>query len=227
MKLLKNALLAAAAVIPLTYAAIGTTYTTWDCCKPACAWSNIRPKTVSGSPKVCDVNNNILAGNSDQYRSGCETGGSAYLCADYAPIPVSEDLAYGFAVRKGDASCCKCYELAWRSGAARGKRMVVQVHNIVQTGSGPGATDADWIIAVPGGGSGVNQLGCRAQYGTNWGAPDGGVTKREDCATLPQNLQGGCYWRFNWAGGLVTGWQVEYKETTCPVELVEKSGCDA
>ncbi|KAH9899024.1 RlpA-like double-psi beta-barrel-protein domain-containing protein-containing protein [Xylariomycetidae sp. FL2044] len=193
----------------------------------ACAWSNIRPPTVLGSPKVCDVNNDALAGNSDQYRSGCDTGGTAFLCADFSPIPVTDSLSYGFAVRKGETNCCKCYQLTWTTGAAAGKTMVVQIHNLVNTATGIGATDRDFIIATPGGGSGVNQLGCRAQYGTTWGDAAGGVTEREDCATLPQNLQGGCYWRFNWAQGDVNGWNMEYEPVTCPSALTSISGCTA
>ncbi|KAI1338240.1 beta-1,4-endoglucanase [Xylariaceae sp. FL0016] len=187
----------------------------------------LRSRLPSGSPKVCDVNNNALAGNSDQYKSGCDTGGKAFLCADYSPIPVDDNLAYGFAVRKGNTNCCKCFELKWTSGAAKGKKMVVQVHNLVDTTSGPGATDSDWILAIPGGGSGVNQLGCRAQYGTTWGEASGGVVSREDCESLPQNLQGGCYFRFNWALGDINGWKVTSKQVTCPSQLTDISGCSA
>jgi len=53
----------------------------------------------------------------------------------------------------------------------------------------------------------------------------GGVSSMTDCEQLPENLQGGCYWRWNWAGGEITGWDVEYKEVECPARLTDISGC--
>lgn len=61
----------------------------------------------------------------------------------------------------------------------------------------------------------------------NRGANNGGVTKSEDCANLPQNLQGGCYWRFNWARGGVNTWNVDYAQVACPTRLSNISGCSA
>ncbi len=55
----------------------------------------------------------------------------------------------------------------------------------------------------------------------------GGVQSRNDCAELPQNLQAGCYWRWNWARGDINGWNVDYKQISCPAELESKSGCSA
>jgi len=57
--------------------------------------------------------------------------GNAYLCDTYAPIPVSDNLSYGFAIMRNKTQCCKCFELQWRSGsAAAGKKMQVQILNI-------------------------------------------------------------------------------------------------
>ncbi|KAK3943232.1 hypothetical protein QBC46DRAFT_377874 [Diplogelasinospora grovesii] len=40
----------------------------------------------------------------------------------------------------------------------------------------------------------------------NRGNQNGGVDSSNSCASLPQNLPGGCYWRFNWAKGDINGW---------------------
>ena len=61
----------------------------------------------------------------------CTKTGTAYFCDIYSPIPVSEQLSYGFAIMRDKTSCCKCFELTWRSGTpAAGKKMQVQVLNI-------------------------------------------------------------------------------------------------
>lgn len=53
----------------------------------------------------------------------------------------------------------------------------------------------------------------------------GGVIGREDCDSLPENLQGGCYWRWNWANGEINGWNVTYNQISCPAALTSVSGC--
>lgn len=55
----------------------------------------------------------------------------------------------------------------------------------------------------------------------------GGVTKMEECEGLPENMIGGCYWRWNWAGGDTNGWAVEYSQIDCPADLTGISGCQA
>jgi len=55
----------------------------------------------------------------------------------------------------------------------------------------------------------------------------GGVQTRDDCNQLPDPLQGGCFWRFNWAKGAINGWNVTYSQITCPDYLSQTSGCKA
>ncbi len=125
----------------------------------------------SGVAKVCDIYNHALpqlVGTA--VKSGCESGGSAFLCDSYAPVPVADDLSYGFAVMNGKEKCCQCFELAWTSGDAEGKRMVVQV--VDTTGDNPDPNSSvqksDVILMTPGGGVGQFDSGCRTQYGTSW-----------------------------------------------------------
>lgn len=61
----------------------------------------------------------------------------------------------------------------------------------------------------------------------NRGNQNGGVGTRDDCLNLPTNLQGGCYWRFNWARGNINGWSVTYNQVQCPSRLTSISGCSA
>lgn len=118
---------------------------------------------------VCDVNDQPLSDDrSSSIDSSCsESGGasSGFLCSDYQPWPVSEDLAYGFAITDGSENCCKCYELQWTEGSAAGKRMQVQIINeggVVENGR------RDFVLLTPGGGVGPNPSGCDAQFGYDW-----------------------------------------------------------
>ncbi|KAL1898253.1 hypothetical protein Sste5346_003660 [Sporothrix stenoceras] len=210
------------ALLPVASAISGKTFTGWDCCKPACAWTATVPQGTSGTAHVCDINNNIL-GNGPLAKSGCDSGGTGYLCDSYAPVPVSNNLSYGFAVMMASNDCCKCYQLTWTSGQAAGKQMIVQAINIGSPSGNVGSNDI--VILTPGGGVGPNSAGCRNQYGTSWGQQNGGVGDRSACANLPANLQGGCYWRFNWANGDLNNWNIDYQQVSCPGRLTSISGC--
>lgn len=59
------------------------------------------------------------------------------------------------------------------------------------------------------------------------GGDYGGVTSRQGCEKLPSNLQGGCYWRFNWARGDMSGWDIQYEQVSCPSRLTDISKCEA
>ncbi len=114
---------------------------------------------------MCDINNNPLA-NPLTAESGCQGSGKGFLCDSYAPVPVADNLSYGFAVVNGAGNCCKCFQLTWTSGAARGKQMVVQAINTFEPSGDVKAGDV--VVLTPGGGSGPNEAGCRNQYGTTW-----------------------------------------------------------
>jgi len=212
---------------PTAPSGTGKSYTGWDCCKPACAWSSNLLKSVSGVPRVCDINNRPLPTQTGlSAKSGCAANGTAYLCDTYAPTIMSPSASYGFAVGFANADCCKCFELRWPTARSmRGKTMTVQVINVGEAVQN--VTTKDFVIQTPGGGVGPNEEGCRYQYGTTWGSPWGGVSSLEACDALPMNLQGGCGWRWEWAGGDVNGWNLEYKQVECPKEIVGISGCKA
>jgi Glycosyl hydrolase family 45 len=57
------------------------------------------------------------------------------------------------------------------------------------------------------------------------GSTVGGVDQSAACASLPSNLQAGCYWRYNWAGGDLIGWNIYYEDVDCPDRLTSISGC--
>ncbi|KAM7189618.1 RlpA-like double-psi beta-barrel-containing domain containing protein [Rhypophila sp. PSN 637] len=226
------ALLASLLTAPLAVNAIsGKSYTAWDCCKPACGDNSVAGAynrlTMIGAPKVCNINNDPLGLSAGLSAApGCGQGGNAYLCDIYAPVPVSEQLSYGFAIMRDKTSCCKCFELTWKSGTpAAGKKMQVQIINI--GGDKTTSSANDLIIYTPGGGVGPVYDGCRQQYGKSWGRTIGGVSSRDECANLPQNLQAGCYWRWNWARGDVNSWGIDYKAIACPKRLEDISGCSA
>ena len=124
-------LLAPAAVSAQGPSGSGQTTRYWDCCKPSCAWPK---KGNSPNPvKTCDKNDQPLndGGNT---KSGCDSGGSAFMCSNQSPWAVDDNLAYGWAAvniagSNEAAWCCACYELTFTSGAVQGKKMVVQATN--------------------------------------------------------------------------------------------------
>ncbi|CAI4210520.1 unnamed protein product [Parascedosporium putredinis] len=223
-------LAAAAAFLPQVSAQNGRTLTGWDCCKPACAWKSLLQGSVSGQVMVCNKDDQPY--NNDQSNSVASSCGESseganlgYLCSDYQPRPVAENLAYGFAITDGIENCCKCFELQWTEGPAAGKKMQVQIIN--EGGSVSESGTRDFILLTPGGGVGPNSQGCSAQYGLDWGRQWGGVSQASDCENIPTNMQAGCYWRWNWARGDVNTWGLQYQPITCPESLTAISGCRA
>lgn len=204
--------------IPLTFAIK---------CKPACAWrSQLRQSGATGQVTVCGKDDKPLSANEgDRVSSSCsQNAGNGFLCSTYQPRPVSNELSYAFAITDGIENCCKCFELQYTDGPSAGKKVQVQ---IINEGGNTENNSRQFIILVPGGGVGPNPKGCSTQYGYDWGREYGGVLKGEECVGLPDSLQGGCYWRFNWARGDTNGWNVEYNQITCPEYLTSVSGCKA
>ncbi|KAF6820780.1 glycoside hydrolase family 45 protein [Colletotrichum sojae] len=202
----------------------GSTTRYWDCCKPSCAWPG-KASLAQGPVGTCDRNDNPLS-DGGATRSGCDSGGSAYMCSGHSPWAVSDDLAYGWAaVRISGGTeaqwCCACYELTFTSGPVQGKKMVVQATN---TGGDLGQNHFD--IAMPGGGVGQFNA-CTDQYGAppnGWGQRYGGVSSRAECDSFPEKLKAGCYWRFDWFKGADNP-AVFFREVSCPAEITSKSGC--
>jgi len=198
----------------------GTTTTTWDCCKPACGWTSNLPSGTTGVVASCSASNEVLSDASTE--NACD-GGTAYSCDTFQPQIINSTWSYAFAGHTNTAttSCCQCYQFSWTSGAGEGKNMIVQAVNA------GGITDVDFDIYTPGGGVGSEEA-CSSQYDTSttgWGAQYGGVSSDSDCDALPSNLQAGCHWRFEWAGGTVNEWTIDFQQVNCPAELTSVSGC--
>ncbi|KAK3301057.1 glycoside hydrolase [Chaetomium fimeti] len=200
----------------------GQTTRYWDCCKPSCAW----PGKGSDTPvQTCDKSDNPLS-DGGATKSGCESGGGAFMCSSHSPWAVDDNLAYGWAAVNIAGSsesqwCCACYELTFTSGPVSGKKMVVQATN---TGGDLGNNHFD--IAMPGGGVGLFNA-CTEQYGApanGWGDRYGGVHSRADCDGFPEKLKEGCYWRFDWFQGADNP-DITFTQVTCPSEISSKSGC--
>jgi hypothetical protein len=223
MHLSATALLAVLPAMAMAQAS-GTGQTTryWDCCKPSCAWPGKGSSTPVGT---CDKSDNPL-NDGGATKSGCDSGGSAFMCSSHSPWAVNDDLAYGWAAVNIAGSsesqwCCACYELTFTSGPVSGKKMIVQATN---TGGDLGNNHFD--IAMPGGGVGLFNA-CTEQYGApanGWGDRYGGVHSRADCDGFPEKLKAGCYWRFDWFMGADNP-AVTFKQVSCPAEISGKSGC--
>lgn len=83
-------------------------------------------------------------------------------------------------------------------------------------------------IALPGGNIGENPLGCNSQWNASsngWGKPYWEIANKTECALLPEELQKGCTFRYDWMEGLSVN-VVTFEQVKCPAEIVTVSGCD-
>ncbi|KAK1021141.1 hypothetical protein LTS16_026710, partial [Friedmanniomyces endolithicus] len=71
----------------------GQTTRYWDCCKGSCAWTG--KADVSAPITTCDIHDKPLT--DANAASGCNSGGTAYMCSDQSPWAVNDTMAYGFA----------------------------------------------------------------------------------------------------------------------------------
>ncbi|KAF3911837.1 Endoglucanase-5 [Arthrobotrys entomopaga] len=208
---------------------VGATGLYWDCCKPSCAWSDKGP--FSTHPvQTCNKDDSPLK---DQTAgSACGQGGTAFVCNNQQPWVVNDTFSYGFTstfiVGASESDwCCSCYELNFINGAIKGKRMVVQAsntgyddptRNIFGVGV-PGARDYASACLNRYDGAGDGFLG---QNGTL-------ITSRDECKDLPQPLQQGCLWRFDWFHiDLFKGAtrpNMTFTRIKCPKVLTDITGC--
>ncbi|XP_060522846.1 endoglucanase-like isoform X2 [Cylas formicarius] len=201
----------------------GTTTRYWDCCKPSCAWVENLPSGYTKAVDTCSADGVTVVNASVQSSCG---GGGAYMCNDQQPFAVSSTLAYGFAAASftGGADvnlCCACFLLTFQD-QIQGKQMVLQVTN---TGGDLGQNQFD--IALPGGGVGIFTQGCQSQWNTpwnGWGNQYGGVSSKSECSQLPEQLQAGCEFRFDFFQNADNP-QVQFQQVECPSEILSRSNC--
>ncbi|CAH1154983.1 unnamed protein product [Phaedon cochleariae] len=201
----------------------GTTTRYWDCCKPSCAWKeNIKTPTMT-PVQTCAIDGNTVVDASVQ--SGC-IGGSSYMCSNQQAFVVNSTLAFGFAAGSFTGGvdnnlCCSCMLLTFQ-GQLAGKQFLVQITN---TGGDLGSNQFD--LAIPGGGVGNFTQGCHDQWNApwiGWGDQYGGVYSAEQCSELPEVLQPGCRFRFEFLEN-VSNPQVSFQQVQCPAEIVAISNC--
>ncbi|GME70689.1 unnamed protein product [Ambrosiozyma monospora] len=200
-----------------------TTYY-WDCCSPSFVWAG-QYSSLKTAVIGCDSNDKSLE-PANTLKSGCESGGNTFSCSDQHAFSISDDLAYGFAAGKltemtTDEMACTCFNLTFTSSAIAGKQMVVQVTN-----TGEYSDDHHFDLAMPGGGVGGYPDGCTNEFGSGytWGKTYGGISSLSDCDNIPEILQEGCRFRFQWLQGADNP-TVSYEQVVCPSELTSISGC--
>ncbi len=83
-----------------------------------------------------------------------------------------------------------------------------------------------FILQIPGSGWGSTANGCLSQFNGSyvWGQQYGGVGTRSDCANLPNSLQAGCYWRFDWFMNSDSP-LIAFQPVSCPSVLTNITGC--
>uniref|UniRef100_A0A6P7HAT3 cellulase n=1 Tax=Diabrotica virgifera virgifera TaxID=50390 RepID=A0A6P7HAT3_DIAVI len=82
-------------------------------------------------------------------------------------------------------------------------------------------------LQIPGGGVGIWNHGCDAQWGAGengWGRRYDGVSSLEECCLLPEVLQPGCRFRFQFMEGVYRP-NVTFQEVQCPAELIAVTAC--
>lgn len=212
-------------IVPNGVSGAGVTTHYWDCCKPSCSWrENIKAK--QGPVASCAKDGVTKLDPSAM--SACGAGGVAYMCNNQGPWTVNSTLAYGFAGAslKGGVDyslCCACLQLTFKHEKLTGKKMIIQATN-----TGADAWQSHFDLAIPGGGVGVNTIGCQTQWNAppdGWGQRYGGVSNKAGCAQLPKQLQKGCEFRFDWLEGIENP-NVDYVQVTCPASIVSVSGCN-
>lgn len=198
----------------------------WDCCKPSCAWKDNIDKSIDKPVTSCQIDgdnpidSNIESGCSDMY-------GDSYICTNQQPWVVNKTLAYGFAsasVKAGTENlCCSCFMLKFKKDLP-GKSMVVQAIQFSNTQDDRGY----FSVAIPGSGVGALPIGCQRQWNAGdegWGDRWGGVHSAANCSQLPEVLQKGCRFRFEFMNG-VSNPEVSYSQVKCPAEIVAITGCN-
>lgn len=197
---------------------VRATWTTgyWDCCKPTCAWPG--KGSVSRPAAACDAATGAVL-EDPSAESVCR-GGTAANCPSYSPFVVQPRLSMGFAAAavsgnnglNGDGNCGQCFELkfidrahmpsSWGGSSQDlvGKSMVIQVVSIFYEVTGAHSFD----LQIPGAGRGAFRAGCAAQFpgaaaeSFDCGSCYGGCPSKANCSALPQALQPGCEWRYDW-----------------------------
>lgn len=216
-------------IIPIPGGLSGSGITTryWDCCKVGCSWKeNLAGTSVTTPVRSCTKDGVATQDVEDQ--SGCTDVGdnTAFTCNDQQPWVYNSTVSYGWVAASFTGGedyhkCCSCVVLNFK-GQLAGKSLIAQITN---TG-GPLAQN-HFDIAMPGGGEGVYDQGCTRQWNSpvgGWGNVVGGVTSEAECSELPDVLQPGCKWRFEWFQG-VDNPDVDFYEIECPQELLSISGC--
>mmetsp|Transcript_62000 Transcript_62000/g.135582 ORF Transcript_62000/g.135582 Transcript_62000/m.135582 type:complete len:468 (+) Transcript_62000:112-1515(+) len=229
---------------------ISGTYTTgyWDCCKPSCSWSG--KGNVKKPIRSCSSKTGEKLFDADT-KSVCD-GGTAASCPDNQPFVVKPSLSMGFAAAAvsgahgltGDANCGQCYELYFSDkqhitangdiwGGAhpdlQGKSMIIQVTNIGYDVTG----DHSFDIQIPGAGQGIFTNGCANQFSTfsveafDCANNYGGCQDSTGCSKLPESLQAGCHWRYEWlkwnTGAKTNNPYVDFRRVKCPTQLTDIS----
>ncbi|XP_060524586.1 endoglucanase-like [Cylas formicarius] len=201
----------------------GTTTRYWDCCKPSCGW--LIPETNEQVPvQSCAVDGVTPIDSNAQ--SGCDASGSAYTCTNQQPWVINDTLAYGFVAASftggvDNHKCCACVLLSFQ-GQLEGKQLLAQITN-----TGDPLAENHFDIALPGGGVGIYNLGCISQWNApenGWGERYGGINSETECSELPDALQPGCKFRFEFMEG-VPNPPVTFYEVQCPRELSEITNC--
>ncbi|KAL0485749.1 endoglucanase [Acrasis kona] len=190
----------------------------WDCCKPSCAWPDNVPTGGAVNSCLKDGYNLAPPNARNICGGGGGPGGPNFVCTNQQPFSIG-DILYAFSA--SNVECCTCYELQFTDTALAGKTMITQVIN---KGGDLGQNHFD--IQIPGGGLGIFD-GCTPQYGSwSGGERYGGVSSAAQCNNLPEQVRGGCFWRFNDFRNADNP-NVNFRRINCPSALVDRSNCRA
>ncbi|KAJ8971862.1 hypothetical protein NQ317_008538 [Molorchus minor] len=211
---------------PIEGGLTGTGYATrmWDCCKPACAWRSVA--YIDPPVRSCEADGSTTS-SSIFDTSGCEDGGTSFICNDQHSWVVNSTFALGFAGTPLDDGngvdnklCCSCFLLQYTG--SQHKQFIVQIIN-----GGSDYSEHQFDLVIPGGGVGAFPNGCTRQWGApvgGWGEQYGGVTSEAGCDDLPEALQEYCHFRFQFLED-VSNLNITFTQVKCPTQLTDITGC--
>ncbi|KAK0564380.1 hypothetical protein OC861_004320 [Tilletia horrida] len=187
----------------------------WDCCKLASAWPWTWLPTNRPSYSCAADGATIL--ENAQAKGGCDPGGVSWACNQHQPFtdPNNPEIGYAIGARwighgeKNFYGACYNVQIKERPG----KTLIFQSLN---TGEDYKYNQID--MQIPGSGAGWGEH-CYTQWGNNPAAKGRNFIPMEsidDCQFIPQALQSGCRWRWEWLYG---------KENPKGLELSIKSMC--
>ncbi|CAF1410706.1 unnamed protein product [Adineta ricciae] len=200
----------------------------WTCQFPTCSRKANILRRVN-PVNTCREDGRTIAGIRQIFKIGnLEIPGydPAYMCSDQQPWSINDSLAYGFGSMYFESStdidfCCICYRLNFVDDLFKDKTMLVQMIS-----HEPRTSKYHQYIElfVPGSEDRYEECGRQWMLAKRDYKFPSKTLSREQCFNLPEPIQNGCLFKFDWLKNVQKP-NITYTKIQCPKELTDKSGC--